>query len=84
MNDPGLMFVAVIVLCVLFVGLIFGIGYLAHALWDRFCRWGDTLNDAGCCHSVQSDSRWTQDGWVTVCLQCREWLYHGDDYEARP
>lgn len=21
---------------------------------------------------------WTQDGWVSVCLDCEAWLYYGD------
>lgn len=39
---------------------------------------------SGCIHELQSSPRWTQDGWVTVCLMCREWIYRGDDYDNPP
>lgn len=32
-----------------------------------------------CDHALQTPKRWTQDGWVSICLICREWTYHGDD-----
>lgn len=47
--------------------------------------WRMRRDDPWCCgHEVQSNLRWTQDGWVTVCLICRDWIYHGDDYENPP
>ena len=60
-------------------GLVFAAGYFGHALWDRVI---DT--DPPCKHEVTSDMRWTQDGWVKVCLVCRDWLYFGDGEHPTP
>ncbi len=38
--------------------------------------------DNPCQHHLQTPQRWTQDGWVSTCISCKEWIYHGDDYDA--
>ena len=61
--------------------LIFAIGVLGF-IW--LYAWRCRHEQKGCRHDVQSRPRWTQDGWVTVCFVCRQWIYRGDDYDAGP
>lgn len=67
----GIAIIALAAICL----AIFGIGYLAHAAWDRL---RSRPPKPGCRHEVTSDIRWTEEGWVSVCLLCRAWIYHGD------
>lgn len=79
--NADMLFAATVGVAVLGCIAIACVGYGAHALW----HWITHRPAAPTCrHDVQSNARWTQDGWVTVCLVCREWLYHGDDYEGGP
>ena len=74
-------FFAVIAVVLIGCAAVFCIGYAAHALWNWIKR---DRPPPACPHHVQSGYRWTQDGWVSVCLVCREWLYGGEDYEGGP
>ncbi len=38
-----------------------------------------TIDPDTCLHKNQTLRYWTQDGWTSVCEDCGEWLYHGDD-----
>lgn len=62
---------------VVFIGCYIIVAYYVMGLKKR-------PPETGCKHHVTSDWRWSQDGWVKVCLVCREWIYGGEDYEDMP
>lgn len=35
--------------------------------------------DPGCLHRDQTPQRWSQDGFVSMCRDCGEIVYHGDE-----
>lgn len=78
MTDAVRLFASILIVLGI-CGGIFAIGYLAHELWNAVIGWlVQPSRDQGCKHEVTSDIRWTEDGWVSVCLVCREWIYYGD------
>ena len=68
MNIDGLTMIGIgVVLFVIAAAAFFAFGWRTRKQVEK-CR-----------HEVTSDIRWTEEGWVSVCLVCRDWLYHGDD-----
>lgn len=63
--------------------LLFG-AILGWHLSRSYCEpCGHHKRKCECCPHPTDDrakARWTQDGWVEVCLVCGEWIYLGDDY----